>query len=120
VKRYSVIIILLFFNLIGKLYAIDSYGTYEVFASQYAANHDWEVSLPYSYLKLSDSKEMTKTKWVKIQKTSPPNDDIAYVVPVRENGPWNTNDNYWQSETDRGIYRHCTEYWWIDDHVPIH
>lgn len=70
-------------------------GTLEtVFATQYYGYTKFEVALPHRKLKF------TKGSRVRISYKG-----RSVWAPVKEVGPWNTYDNYWQSKKQRTTYK---------------
>jgi hypothetical protein len=66
----------------------------EVFATQYKGYTRYEVALPHKELKARGRFKVHITR--KKQKIS---------APVKEVGPWNLRDNYWQSRKYRDMWR---------------
>lgn len=70
-------------------------GTTEtVFATQYYGYTNFEVALPHRKLKF------TKGSRVRVSYKG-----RSVWAPVKEVGPWNTYDNYWQSRKQRTTYK---------------
>ncbi len=65
-----------------------------VFATQYYGHTKFEVALPHRKLKF------TKGSRVRISYKG-----RSVWAPVKEVGPWNTYDNYWQSQKQRTTYK---------------
>lgn len=68
--------------------------TYKVWATQYNGYSRYEVALPHQKLKFDGGYRVRITR----------NGNRAWA-PVKEVGPWNTRDNYWQSSRYRDMWK---------------
>ena len=85
-------------------YAAASEATYQVssashtctvWATFYTGNTGYEVALPHQRVRLGGDKRVTITVVGKGTRTS---------APVKDVGPWNTRDNYWQLRRYRDMW----------------
>ncbi len=70
-----------------------------VYGTQYNGNTNYEVALPDKYVKFANLGWPTLPQYNNLPYTSDiyreENDSWVYRVTVREVGPWNEDDNYW-------------------------
>lgn len=69
-------------------------GTYRVFATQYIGYTNFEVALPHRKLKFAGGYRTTLTYGGR-----------RVVAPIKEVGPWNTYDNWWDPVAKRTMWK---------------
>lgn len=74
--------------------------TCRVFATQYVGYTRYEVALPHRALKFDGG--------VRVRVSHPHRDRLAWA-PVKEVGPWNTYDNYWQTGRYRTMWKDLSQ-----------
>jgi len=70
--------------------------TCKVWTSYYGGNTRYEVALPHQRVKFTGGRKVGIT---------PVNKGKHTRAPVKETGPWNTRDNYWQIRSKRSMWR---------------
>ena len=69
-------------------------GYYRIFATQYIGYTNFEVALPHRKLKFATGYRTTLIL-----------QDRRVVAPIREVGPWNTYDNWWEPAARRTMWK---------------